>query len=104
MRCIKTGCTLQCGDYNYHGDLFVNREGKLVLKGVPEQDDGSFCYLADGSEMAEVESIQLENVYERGNSTYAEFGFEGFSPYAELNSFFHKWEPELWKQLYTEGV
>lgn len=100
MRCIKTGCTLRCGDYNYHGDLFIDRDGGLILKGVPENEDGSFHHLSDGSEIGEVEDL----MFLRKENSYGAFTVIGLSPYAELNSFLYKWEQILWQQLYSGAV
>lgn len=99
MRCIKTGCTLNFGEYNYHGDLFVTgvNAPEFYLKGSPKDSR----FLADGSEDGAASLNLIDNALydEYGHDCYEVFMF---TPGEKLLSFFSKWEPALYL-YFTQG-
>lgn len=109
MRCIKTGCTLKCGDYNYHGDLFEtydlisDRAFDFVLKGVPQTNAGAFHYPADGYHDGEAGDLKHKETYSSSTGfTYGSFEVIDLLPNSELLAFFREWEPTLYS-YFTQG-
>lgn len=103
MRCVKTGCTIHCDGSYFRGDLFVECDGELILKGVPERDDGPFelrsnlLFTPDGNASA----VELYDVYGR-DPRYGAFNIYNFTPTDALLAFFQMGEPELYQRFKGE--
>ena len=63
MHCIKTGCSILCDNFLFHGDLFFEN-GTVILSGVPRDS----CYSRNNSyfdmEAREVFEIPVAGQYQ----------------------------------------